>query len=74
MVINIPKPKTHRLAGITGAMKNFVGITYEKASLPHRAIGDKESGTGDAYDKKSILKCIWNILITDKLFVRLKVE
>ena len=37
-------------------MKNFVGITYEKASLPHRAIGDKESGTGDAYDKKSILK------------------
>ena len=56
VVINIPKPKTHRLAGITGAMKNFVGITYEKASLPHRAIGDKESGTGDAYDKKSILK------------------
>ena len=56
VVINIPKPKTHRLAGITGAMKNFVGITYEKASLPHRTIGDKVSGTGDAYNKKSILK------------------
>lgn len=56
VIINVPKPKTHRLAGITGAMKNFVGITSEKASLPHRVIGDKETGKGDAYDKKSILK------------------
>ena len=26
VIINLPKPKTHRKAGITGAMKNFVGI------------------------------------------------
>jgi uncharacterized protein (DUF362 family) len=24
--INLPKPKTHKRAGITGAMKNLVGI------------------------------------------------
>lgn len=56
VLINIPKPKTHRLAGITGAMKNIVGIAYEKASLPHRALGDRETGKGDAYYKKNIFK------------------
>lgn len=54
VVVNVPKPKTHRLAGMTAAMKNFVGITYEKASLPHRVIGDKAHG-GDAYEKP----CTW---------------
>ena len=55
VIINIPKPKTHRLAGMTAAVKNFVGITYEKASLPHRIEGAKECG-GDAYMKKSFWK------------------
>lgn len=55
VIINVPKPKTHRLAGMTAAVKNFVGITYEKASLPHRIEGDKEHG-GDAYLKKSFWK------------------
>lgn len=48
VIINVPKPKTHRLAGMTSAVKNFVGITYEKACLPHRIEGDKVHG-GDAY-------------------------
>ena len=56
VIINLPKPKTHRLAGITGAVKNFVGITYDKASLPHRREGDKETGIGDAYNKHSVWK------------------
>lgn len=55
VIINIPKPKTHRLAGMTAAIKNMVGITYEKACLPHRKEGDKESG-GDTYMKKSLWK------------------
>lgn len=55
VIINIPKPKTHRLAGMTAAIKNMVGITYEKACLPHRKEGDKESG-GDTYKKKSFWK------------------
>ena len=56
VIINLPKPKTHRLAGITGACKNFVGITFEKASLPHRIDGDKERQMGDAYQKHSVWK------------------
>ena len=56
IIINLPKPKTHRLAGITAAMKNFVGITYDKACLPHRIEGDIESGSGDAYKKRSFFK------------------
>lgn len=55
VIINIPKPKTHRLAGMTGAIKNMVGITYEKASLPHRRQGAMDEG-GDAYLKKSFWK------------------
>ena len=55
VIINIPKPKTHRLAGMTAAIKNMVGITYEKACLPHRKEGAKESG-GDTYMKKSFWK------------------
>lgn len=56
VIINMPKPKTHRLAGITAACKNFVGITFEKASLPHRVDGDAERGNGDAYYKHSYFK------------------
>lgn len=55
VIINMPKPKTHRLAGMTAGVKNFVGITYDKACLPHRIEGDKEHGA-DAYLKKSRLK------------------
>lgn len=56
VIINLPKPKTHRLAGITGACKNFVGITFEKASLPHRIDGDKAKEHGDAYERHSMWK------------------
>lgn len=55
VIINVPKPKCHRLAGMTAAMKNFVGVTYEKACLPHRKLGDAENN-GDSYRKKSLFK------------------
>lgn len=61
MIINMPKPKTHRLAGLTAACKNFVGITYEKACLPHRIDGDAERGNGDAYYKRSVFKRLMSI-------------
>lgn len=55
VIINFCKPKTHRLAGFTGSMKNMVGIAYDKASLPHRVAGSLCEG-GDAYPEKSIIK------------------
>ena len=56
-IINMPKPKCHKLAGLTAAQKNMVGITYDKASLPHRTIGAKTFG-GDEYPNKSIIKML----------------
>lgn len=35
LLINLPKLKTHQKAGITGALKNLVGINGQKAYLAH---------------------------------------
>ena len=40
VIISIPKPKTHRLAGYTGALKNFIGVNARKEYLPHHRKGD----------------------------------
>lgn len=66
VVINLCKPKCHRLGGITGAMKNFVGITFEKACLPHRTIGSKQSG-GDEYLYNSFIKKIISKVLIKKI-------
>jgi uncharacterized protein (DUF362 family) len=44
LIINLPKPKTHRFAGITGAQKNFIGICSDKEYLPHFRHGIPEKG------------------------------
>ena len=48
LIINMPKPKTHRKAGVTGALKNLVGANTRKEFLPHHTLGAKENG-GDEY-------------------------
>lgn len=48
VVISIPKPKTHRIAGYTGALKNMIGVNARKEYLPHHQIGSKDDG-GDEY-------------------------
>jgi len=48
VVINLPKLKTHKKAGITGALKNLVGINGHKDYLPHHRKGGSTSG-GDCY-------------------------
>ena len=57
VVINIPKPKTHKKAGITGALKNLVGINCRKEYLPHHTVGDA-SMQGDEYNRKSFFKAM----------------
>lgn len=66
LLINFCKPKTHRLAGITAAMKNLVGATYNKATLPHRCAGSKSEG-GDAYLHKNWLKRRADWALTQKI-------
>ena len=48
VVINLPKLKTHKKAGITGALKNLVGINGNKDYLPHHRLGGSRTG-GDCY-------------------------
>lgn len=66
LVIGIPKPKCHRLAGMTSAMKNMVGIAYRKETLPHRKGGSSEEG-GDACLHKSIVKKAIDAVLTQKV-------
>ena len=55
VIINMPKPKTHRKAGVTIALKNLVGINVRKEFLPHHTVGSVEEG-GDEYKKKSKIR------------------
>ena len=48
VILNIPKLKTHMKTGVTGALKNFVGIIGCKDCLPHFRAGSPRSG-GDEY-------------------------
>ena len=48
VVINLPKLKTHKKAGITGALKNLVGANGHKSYLPHHRKGSTAAG-GDCY-------------------------
>jgi len=42
VLINLPKIKTHKKAGITCALKNLVGICGHKSYLPHYRVGMPE--------------------------------
>ena len=55
VVFNVPKLKTHKKAGVTGALKNLVGINGHKAYLPHHRKGGAGRG-GDAYPGSSMWK------------------
>ena len=48
VIINIPKLKTHKKAGITCSLKNLVGINTHKNFLPHYSLGTPIS-QGDQY-------------------------
>ena len=58
-VINMPKLKCHIKAGITGALKNIVGINGHKEYLPHHTNGSP-SNRGDQYAHASHIKPVIN--------------
>ncbi|HLA96917.1 MAG TPA: DUF362 domain-containing protein [Anaerolineales bacterium] len=55
LILNLPKLKTHRKAGLTGALKNLVGINGNKDYLPHHRVGGTSWG-GDCYPGFAPLK------------------
>ena len=63
-IVNLPKLKCHVKAGITGALKNLVGINGHKEFLPHHTNGSPESG-GDQYERKSSIKPSINRIYDD---------
>ena len=48
LFVNLPKMKTHMRAGLTGGLKNLVGINGHKEYLPHHTQGSYFEG-GDSY-------------------------
>lgn len=61
VIISVPKLKSHRKAGITAALKNFIGISGLKY-LPHHKTGNPQN-RGDEYPHKPKIYAI----IKDKL-------
>lgn len=57
VIINLPKLKTHRKAGMTASLKNIVGIIGSKDCLPHHRVGSKDEG-GDEYLHRNFRKRI----------------
>jgi uncharacterized protein (DUF362 family) len=55
VIINLPKLKTHRKAGVTCALKNLIGINGNKEYLPHHRVGGSQSG-GDCYPGNGMVK------------------
>ena len=55
VIINLPKLKTHKKAGITCALKNLIGINGNKEYLPHHRFGGSNDG-GDCYPGESRVK------------------
>ncbi|MEP7361862.1 MAG: DUF362 domain-containing protein [Acidobacteriota bacterium] len=62
VVINLAKLKTHRKSGITGALKNMVGINGCKDWLPHHSCGSVPDG-GDEYRGASSWKRLSSWLV-----------
>ncbi len=54
VIINIPKIKTHRKAGYTAALKNYIGICYKKDAIPHFIKGNQKQG-GDEYNGPDVV-------------------
>lgn len=65
VIINLPKPKTHRKAGITACLKNLVGINANKEYLPHHT-NEGRHEKGDAYKHRHLVLRAANYLLDRK--------
>lgn len=62
VVISMPKIKTHQKTGLTGALKNLVGINGDKDYLPHHRIGGTGFG-GDCYPGRNLFRLGAEVLL-----------
>ncbi len=61
VIISIPKPKTHRIAGYTAALKNTIGMNTKKEYLPHHQSGF----CGDEFTGKHLFVKRCNSFVND---------
>ncbi|MBX2989882.1 MAG: DUF362 domain-containing protein [Bacteroidetes bacterium] len=71
LFINMPKMKTHQKGGITGALKNLVGINGSKAHLVHHQRGTPKQG-GDEFSDDVDRMFIWQARLKEKTQKRSK--
>lgn len=62
LIVNVPKLKTHKKAGITSSLKNLVGVVGNKDFLPHHRKGAANCG-GDNYERFSMLKSLTEAIL-----------
>lgn len=62
-IINVPKPKTHRKAWVTIALKNLIWINARKEYLPHHMNWSKIDNKWDEYLLPSYIKRILDKII-----------
>lgn len=53
VIINVPKLKTHKKAGLTCCLKNLVGLNGNKNWLPHHTEGNPQTG-GDQFPSSNL--------------------
>lgn len=62
LIINLPKWKTHSKTGLTGALKNLVGINGDKSYLPHFSKGAPSWGGDEYWDRGRFMYWTQNTL------------
>ena len=65
VLINVPKPKVHRKAGMTISLKNLVGINVRKEFLPHHTMGAVSQG-GDEYKDRNLIHSFRSFMLDKK--------
>ncbi len=66
LLINVPKMKTHQKSGLTGALKNLVGINGDKAFLVHYRT-DRHRGDGDEFPPSTPLAVMAQVRVREAL-------
>lgn len=72
LFINLPKMKTHQKTGITGALKNLVGINGSKAHLVHHQLGRPSEG-GDEFPEDVSPLIFWQARLRERFQKKSKV-
>lgn len=65
LFINLPKMKTHQKTGVTGALKNLVGINGSKAHLVHHQLGFPSNG-GDEFSDDTPRIFYWQARLRER--------